>query len=415
MSLSAKLQLARMFARLVGRVPLGHLAYLARQLRNEKPHLWAGQLRINSFFPPFPSTAFDRFVEATAARQRVPYSAYLAVTGACPYRCPHCSYARRRPGGLPLKKLLAVIGEAKALGTATLGLTGGEPLLRDDLEEVIAAAGPQMATVLFTTGHGLDASRAARLAAAGIANVTVGLESADPAEHDRVRGGYVKGSGALRLKAPDPLLSDGAGSFEEARAAVAACRSCGVYAALSTIGTPAKLENGDLERMYALAAEWGAQELRILPPVATGGWAGRRGVMLTPETRAALGRFHAAHNRRPGGPAVAAIPYLESAEMFGCGAGYHHLFIDATGEVCPCDLAPLSFGNSSDEPLAAIWARMGARFPQARCECLMKGLAEKVAAETLPLPRARSEALCPAMPPAAPMPEVYRRLFGQPR
>ena len=394
MSLRAKLQLARMFLRLVGRVPAGHLAYLARQLRNEKPHLWAGQLRINSFFPPFPSTAFDRFVEATAARQRVPYSAYIAVTDACPYRCPHCSYARRRPGepgGLPLKKLLALVGEVKALGTASLGLTGGEPLLRDDLETLIAAAGPEMATVLFTTGHGLDAARAARLAAAGIGNVTVGLESADPAEHDRVRGA--------------------GGSFEEARAAVAACRACGVYAALSTIGTPAKLESGDLERMYALAAEWAAQELRILPPVATGGWAGRRGVMLTPQARAALGRFHAAHNRRPGGPAVAAVPYLESAEMFGCGAGSHHLFIDATGEVCPCDLAPLSFGNVNDEPLASIWARMGARFPQARCECLMKGLAEKVAAETLPLPREESEALCPITPPAAPMPEVYRRLF----
>ena len=395
MSLRTKLQLARLFARLVGRLPAGHLAYLARQLRNEKPHLWNGQLRINSFFPPFPSPAFDRFAQATAARQRVPYSAYLAVTGECPYRCPHCSYARRQPGGLALEKLLALVGEVKALGTATLGLTGGEPLLRDDLEDVIAAASPQMATVLFTTGHGLDAARAARLAAAGIANVTVGLESADPAEHDRLRG--------VR------------GSFEEARAAVAACRSCGVYAALSTIGTPAKLESGDLERMYALAAEWGAQELRILPPVATGGWAGRGGVMLTPETRAALGRFHAAHNRRPGGPAVAAVPYLESAEMFGCGAGYHHLFIDATGEVCPCDLAPLGFGNLSDEPLASIWARMGARFPQARCECLMKGLAEKVAAETLPLPREESEALCPVTPPGAPMPEVYRRLFGQPR
>jgi len=405
MSLRAKLQLARMFLRLVGRVPAGHLAYLARQLRNEKAHLWAGQLRINSFFPPFPSTAFDRFVEAAAARRRVPYSVYLAATGACPYKCPHCSYARRRPGlprsrpgepgGLTLEKLLAVVGEAKALGTATLGFTGGEPLLRDDLETLIAAAGPEMATVLFTTGHGLDAARAARLAATGITNVTVGLESADPAGHDRVRGA--------------------GGSFEEARAAVAACRKAGLYIALSTIGTPAKLANGDLERMYALAAQWGAQELRILPPVATGGWAGRTDVCLTPDRRAALGRFHAAHNRRPGGPAVAAAAYLESAEMFGCGAGYHHLFIDATGEVCPCDLAPLSFGNVNDEPLASVWDRMAARFPQPCCECLMKRLAERVSAETLPLPRAESETLCPVTPPGAPLPEVYRRLFGQPR
>ncbi|HUU09631.1 MAG TPA: radical SAM protein [Phycisphaerae bacterium] len=391
MGFRTKVQLARLFARLVGRLPAGHLWYLARRMRHEKPHIFAGQLRINSFFPPFPSTAFDRFVQATAARQRVPYSVYLAVTDACPYRCPHCSYARRRPGGLPLKKLLALVGEIKALGTATLGFTGGEPILRADLEDLVAAAGPDMATVLFTTGHGLDAARAGRLAAAGIANVTVGLDSADPAEHDRVRG--------IR------------GSFEEARAAVAACRAAGVYAALSTIGTPAKLESGDLERMYALAAEWGAQELRILPPVATGGWAGQRGVMLTPETCAALGRFHAAHNRRPGGPAVAAVPYLESAEMFGCGAGYHHLFIDASGEVCPCDLTPLAFGNVADEPLAAIWDRLGSRFPRPRLTCLMAEVADRIPPGALPMPREASEALCPPCVADGPLPEVHRRLF----
>jgi MoaA/NifB/PqqE/SkfB family radical SAM enzyme len=393
-SLRAKLHLAHMFIRLVGRLPAGHLWYLARQLRNEKPHLWAGQLRINSFFPPFPSPAFDRFVRATVARQRVPYSAYIAVTSDCPYHCPHCSYARRLPGGLAREKLLAVIGEVKTLGTATLGFTGGEPLLRSDLDDLIAAAGPEMATILFTSGHGLDAARAARLAKARVTNVTVGLDSADPAEHDRIRGA--------------------AGSFDVARAAVAACRQAGVYVALSTIGTPAKLDSGDLERMHTLAAEWGALELRILPPVATGGWAGRGSVMLTPATRAALGRFHAAHNRRRPGPAVAAVPYLESAEMFGCGAGYHHLFIDASGEVCPCDLAPLSFGSVADEPLSAIWGRMAAHFPQARRECLMKGLAEKIAADALPLPRSESEALCPMTPRGTPLPEVYRRLFKQP-
>jgi radical SAM protein with 4Fe4S-binding SPASM domain len=31
--------------------------------------------------------------------------------------------------------------------------------------------------------------------------------------------------------------------------------------------------------------------------------------------------------------------------MFGCGAGFHHLFIDALGNVCPCDLTPLKLGN----------------------------------------------------------------------
>lgn len=284
MSLGAQLRLVRLSAGLVGRLPAGHLAYLARRMRNEKPHTFGGELRINSFFPPYPSPAFERFRRAVVARRRVPYSAYLAVTGECPYRCPHCSYARRRPGSVSREKLLAVVAEIKALGTATLGLTGGEPLLRDDLEALLAAARPEMATILFTSGHGLDAARAKRLAAAGVTNVTVGLESSDPAAHDRVRGR--------------------SGSFDEAAAAVAACRDAGVYVAVSTIGTPEKIAGGDLEGTLDLSAAWGAQELRILPPVATGGWAGRASVMLTADQRTALARFHIEHNRRRGGPAT---------------------------------------------------------------------------------------------------------------
>jgi len=391
MSLGAQLRLVRLSAGLVGRLPAGHLAYLARRMRNEKPHVFGGELRINSFFPPYSSPAFERFRRAVIARRRVPYSAYLGVTGKCPYRCPHCSYARRRPGSLSQEKLLAVIAEIKALGTATLGLTGGEPLLRDDLETLLAAARPEMATILFTSGHGLDAARAKRLAAAGVTNVTVGLESSNPAAHDRVRGR--------------------SGSFDEAAAAVAACRDAGLYVAVSTIGTPEKLEGGDLERTLDLSAAWGAQELRILPPVATGGWAGRESVMLTADQRAALARFHIEHNRRRGGPAVAAVPYLESEAMFGCGAGYHHLFIDAGGDVCPCDLAPLSFGNVIREPLAEIWDRMAAYFPRPCRTCLMSELAGRIPEGTLPLPRGESESLCAARTGGRGLPEIYRRLF----
>jgi len=394
MNLATTIALGRMFARLVWRLPPGHVWYLARQMRDSKPHRFAGRLRVNSFFPPYPSPAFDRFLKAVRRRARLPYSVYLAVTDACPFRCPHCSYGRRRGGVLTREKLLAVIGEVKALGTATLGLTGGEPLLRPDLEDLIAAAGPEMATVLFTTGHGLDAARARRLAEAGVTNVTVGIESSDPAEHDRVRGRE--------------------GSFGETEAAVAACVAAGVYVALSTVAAREKLRDGSLDDLYRLAQAWGARELRLLPPVATGAWAGRPDVMLTPEERAAVVRFHREHNRQRGGPTVAALPFLESAEMFGCGAGYHHLFIDASGEVCPCDLTPLAFGNVAEEPLAAIWDRLGSRFPRPRLTCLMAEVAGRIPPGPLPLPREASEALCPPCAADGPLPEVHRRLFRIP-
>jgi MoaA/NifB/PqqE/SkfB family radical SAM enzyme len=388
-----------MFARAAGCLPASHLWYLLGRMRNEKPHRFGNQTRINTFFPPYPSAAFDRFLAGIIARRRLPFSTYLAVTGDCPYRCPHCSYGGRPKGGLTTRELLDIVGQACSLGACTLGFTGGEPLLRADLEELVAAASSgSMATILFTTGHSLTPVRARRLAEAGLTCLTVGIESADRGAHDEVR--QVRGS------------------FEEARQAVRVSKEAGIYTALSTVGTREKIASGELERVYALACQWGVGELRLLAPVATGSAASRGSIMLSPRERRMLYDFHVDHNRRRGGPAVASFAYLESAEVFGCGAGYHHLFIDAAGEVCPCDLTPLSFGNVTREPLAGIWDRMGGLFARPRRSCLMGEIAGKLeaapgGARGLPLPRAQSEELCASCAAGQDLPEGYRRLLPQ--
>ncbi len=194
MRLTSLPDILRMFGPMVGKLPAAHLWYLFCRMFNEKPHRFvgasrkAGTVRINTFFPPYPSPAFDRFVQAVIARRRVPFSTYLAVTSDCPFHCGHCSYGRRPARELSRDQVIGLIGQIKALGTCTLGLTGGEPLLRDDLAELVAAAKPEMATIVFTTGYGLDAAKAAALAEAGLDCLTVGIESSDPLAHDAVRG-----------------------------------------------------------------------------------------------------------------------------------------------------------------------------------------------------------------------------------
>jgi len=387
------LMIARMFARMMGRVPVRHLLYLYGRMKYEKPHRFAGQIRINTFFPPYPSPAFDRFCRAIIERRRVPHSTYLAVTDQCPCMCAHCSYAGRNGRSMTTTEMLSTIAQIKELGTATLGLTGGEPLLRNDLEELISAAVPEMACIVFTTGHGLSVQRARQLSSAGAICVTIGLEHADEATHDRVR--------AHR------------GSFAEAETAAKSCCEAGVYLAISTVGTREKLASGELERLYVLAERWGACEFRILTPVATGAWTGCGSVMLTPQELRAMADFHREHNRYDAGPAVASFAYLESDELFGCGAGFHHLYIDACGKVCPCDLTPLSFGDVNDEQLMDIWKRMGTMFAAPRRGCLMGELAAEVYkhAGALPLPPEVSTRLCDTCWAKGPLPEGYRRLI----
>jgi len=384
----------RMFAAWFGRVPLSQMLMLWRKMRNEKPHRFGGRLRVNSFFPPFPSKAYLRFRDAIAARKRVPVSTYVALTSRCPFECSHCSLAGRGEGELGADKWLEVISQIKDAGGCIIGFTGGEPLLRDDLEMLIEASGPEMETILFTTGAGLDTTRAETLAVAGLGCITVGIESDCAETHDAVRGIE--------------------GSFAQAREAIDACQAAGLYTALSTIGTADRIASGQIDAMYALAERWGVQEFRLLAPVSTGAQAGNADFMLDAAGRETLKQFHIDSNRaarRNGAPAVASFAYLESDEMFGCGGGYHHLFIDAAGNVCPCDLTPLSFGSVANDSLADIWAAMGEHFPKPGCKCIMSQLAEKIAeGQTLPLAPTSSKDLAETLAPSE-LPEGYKRIL----
>lgn len=390
-----KLRVLKMFSGLIGKVPASHLWYLFRRLKNEKPHTHNGQLRINTFFPPYPSKAFDRFCDAVAHKRRVPYSLYVATTEACPHACEHCSYAGRAKATPTKAQLLKLIDEVKAMGTSTMGFSGGEPLLRDDLPELIAAAQPEMTTVVFTTGHRLDSSRARDLANAGVGCVTIGLEGTTEQIHDAVRKTQ--------------------GSFEQTRQAVMNCKEAGIYTAISTVGTRERIENGQLEGMYQLAKLWGVKEFRLLGPVPTGRKLGDHSFALKPHEQQKLFDFHIEKNRqRNNGPAVASFAYLESPEMFGCGAGYHHLFIDASGEICPCDLAPMSFGNAFSEKLSDVWKRMAAHFALPFRQCIMRQLRKPIPNSPLPTPPEQSQEIAPIRDINNPLPEVYRRLFKSP-
>lgn len=321
---------------------------------------------------------------------RKPHTIYLAVTSNCPHHCPFCSYGLRKKGELSTSQMITLLEEIKKLGTAIIGFTGGEPMIRDDLEELVAATNPEMTSVIFTSGYKLDAARARRFAEANIGGVTIGMEASNPEKHDKVRGRK--------------------GSFEEGRAAAKFCIEAGIFTAIGTVATRERIRSGELEKIYEMGRRWGVSEMRVIAPVATGFWTGCVDNMLTLDELEFLKAFHMKHNREGDGPVVASFSYLESAEMFGCNAGFQNLYIDALGNVCPCDLMPLSFGNVTQEPLVDIWKRMEKHFPRPRLTCLMNEIASKIPSDTLPLSPDISSKIMPAIDKNTPLPGIHRRM-----
>ncbi len=383
------------FLKCFNKLPASHLWYLAKQLKNENPHRHNGKFYINTFFPPYPSKAFDRFLDIVIQRKRVPFSTYFAVTDKCPFKCPHCSYGKHRKGELNTMEALEVIKQIKTLGTTTVGFTGGEPLAREDIIELIRSVGDDTSTILFTTGYRLNQDLARQLKSVGLGCIMIGIESTNPAEHDKIRGVQ--------------------NSFDEAIRAINLSLKAGLYTAISTVGTRQKIITGQIEHLAELAAEYGVHEFRILEPIPTGSLWDQQSEVLTQQESQKLADFHKQWNRKKRGPAISGFSYLESDEMFGCGAGFHHLFIDAVGNVCPCDLTPLSFGNVLEKPLELIWQRMGQFFNLPRCGCFMKELCNNIQYPEnqyeLPLAMDESIVLCKAIKHKTELPMVYKKLF----
>jgi pyrroloquinoline quinone biosynthesis protein E len=119
-------------------------------------------------------------VNATAPRPGPPLWLLLELTYRCPLHCAFCynplDFARAGRE-LDTEDWLRVLREARALGAVQLGLSGGEPLVRDDLETIVGHA-RQLGfyTNLITSGVGLTEPRIAALKAAGLDHIQLSFQ-----------------------------------------------------------------------------------------------------------------------------------------------------------------------------------------------------------------------------------------------
>jgi radical SAM protein with 4Fe4S-binding SPASM domain len=294
------------------------------------------------------------------------------LTRRCNLACAHCylDAVQRKseaPGELTTGEALGVIGQlAVTAPGAMLVLTGGEPLLRTDLDTLVEAASRHgLLPVIGTNGVLLDDARAQALRAAGAAGVGISVDSADPSFHDRLRG---------RL-----------GAWHTALEGVRAARRAGLAVQMQT--TLFAENRADLEALADLAADEGALALNFFFLVCMG-----RGVTQTDLAEAAYNEALAAIialQARRERPMIRArcAPYVRrllglraGAARAGyegwssaCLAGRSYLRITPQGRVTPCPYIPEVVGDLRVTPLASIWAgsptlaRLRGELPGGKC------------------------------------------------
>jgi pyrroloquinoline quinone biosynthesis protein E len=275
-----------------------------------------------------------------------PLGLLAELTYRCPLHCPYCSNSTHLASGRELgtAEWCRVLGEAADLGVLHVHFSGGEPLLRGDLPELVAAArAAGLYTNLLTSGVGLTPAGAEALRAAGLDHVQISFQ-ADEA-------------------APADLLA-GAAAHSRKREAARLVRALGWPLTVNVV-----LHRGNVDgvaELIALAEELGAERLE-LANVQFYGWAFMNRAALLPRReqveRAARLAAAARESLRGRMEVVYVLPdyYADRPKPCMDGWGRRQLTVNPAGDVLPCPtagvIAGLRFENVRRRPLAWIWAK----------------------------------------------------------
>ena len=125
--------------------------------------------------------------------QGIPLWLCMEVTYRCPLQCPWCNnpldYDTYRKHELSTDEWFRVLREGREMGALQIGLTGGEPMMRDDIVEITAEAGRLgYYTNLITGGIGLTKDKLEALKEAGLNQIQLSIQSCDPAITNKLIG-----------------------------------------------------------------------------------------------------------------------------------------------------------------------------------------------------------------------------------
>jgi len=277
---------------------------------------------------------------------RSPLAVLLELSHRCPLRCPYCSNPLnldRKSDELETATWQRVIREAADLGIMQVHFSGGEPTVRDDLEELVATADQLgLYTNLITSSVLLNRARINRLADAGLQHVQISFQDSRAGSADWVAG--YRGAHQKKLEV------------------AAMITEAGLPLTVNAILTRHNMAHA--QELIDLAVELGARRLE-LANVQYYGWGLKNRAALIP-TRQQLddsSRVVEAARARLRGILVIdyVVPDYYARQPKSCMGGWARQFLNITptGKVLPCHAAEslpgLEFDSVREKPLAEIW------------------------------------------------------------
>ena len=280
---------------------------------------------------------FLGYFKTIILKRKVLRSIELAVIYDCQLRCSKCfalkwMEEKKNKPYLTVEQIKNIFEQAYKLGAIHINLTGGEPLLRKDISDIIKVCKPKGTLIsLVTNGILLTEEKARELKKAGLNTIQISLDSSKSELHDKYRG----------FK----------GSYNKVMAALENAKKAGLNVCFTTVATHENIYTDEIKNMLELAKQKKVM-LLINHAGIVGGWSKKDNISLSKEDRKTVNGFMK-------------HPYARVSEMFNFYnkpgislLGKDKINISAYGDIYPCTYVMLKFGNALEEPIKDIWYKM---------------------------------------------------------
>jgi MoaA/NifB/PqqE/SkfB family radical SAM enzyme len=252
---------------------------------------------------------------------------------ACNLACNHCMAKKfqKKERSLTIADMRNIAEQADAMGWCQFNISGGEPLLLKNFDEVLEALMPEKFHIgISTNGYYLTLEKAKHLKRIGLDKVMISLDSIDEGIHNQNRG---------RDEA-----------YEKAISAIWNAKEAGLDTIIQHVVTHQDAQSDHTVKLAKFAQENGFS-LDLVIAKAIGEWEGKHEVLISSDDAIFLQKL----NRKY--PAARRDVFPSFGMRGGCGALKKCFHITQYGDVLICVFMHITIGNTFNDPLRTIVER----------------------------------------------------------
>ncbi|SCY72623.1 radical SAM/SPASM domain-containing protein [Alkaliphilus peptidifermentans] len=345
-----------------------------------------GGYKIDLYVPAFPSKAFytacDKFIKTDIFGEFPCSTVLVSITSACRFKCKHCYQGLDKGKDLDIELLVNTIRRLQDMGIAFFNIEGGDPFLKfDRLKRVCKEVDNRSVIWVNSTGDGINNERIHELKRLNVKAIMFSVHSTD------------------EMKVNDFMSSENA--WDIMTKGMEICRQEKMPIAINACLREADFRNDSFDKLMEFAKDQGVAVVQLIKPKAAGAWLNENfddEIKSLEYIKSRVNQYNDSAEYK-GYPSISAQIIEEDEKHFGCTAGgTDRFYINAKGDIQPCEFLNISFGNLIEEDFDTIYSRMKESFKTPKacwlCDKYSKDIYEvysQNALQTLPLDKAHSE------------------------